>query len=54
MDITDMPALLATFTNQEKLDRINFIVDMKNQGLISIEQADIEIDKIIREEVKHQ
>ncbi len=54
MDITDLPALFATFHNKEKLERINFIVEMKNQDLISTAQADIEIDKIIREEVKQQ
>lgn len=54
MDITDLPALLATFHNKEKLDRISFIVESVNQGLISVEQADIEIDKIIRGEVKQQ
>lgn len=54
MDTTDLPALFATFHDKEKLERINFVVESVNQGLMSVEQADIEIDKIIREKVEHQ
>ncbi len=54
MDVKDVPAILATFTDQEKLDRINFIVEAVNQGFMSQELADIEIDKIIHEEIKSQ
>lgn len=54
MDIRDIPAILAAFTDQEKLDRIGFITESVNQGLLSPEQADIEIDKIIREPIATQ
>lgn len=45
--------MLDAITNQEKLDRTNFIVDSVNEGLMSPEQADVEIEKIICEEVKY-
>lgn len=51
MDIKDIPAILAAFTDQEKLDRISFIVESVNQGLLSQDQANHEIDKIIREPI---
>ena len=51
VDIRDMPAIVATFTDQEKLDRIGFVVESVNQGLLSQDLADIEIDKIIREPI---
>lgn len=54
MDITDLPNLFAAITNQEKLDRTNFIVESVNEGLMSPEQADIEIEKIIREKVSYE
>lgn len=52
ISLTDLPALLSAFTDQEKLDRINFIVDSVNKGLMSPDQADIEIEKIILEPIK--
>ena len=54
METKDLPAVFATFFDQEKLDRIGFVVESFNQGLLSLERADMEIDKIIREEVKNQ
>ena len=49
MDIKDIPALFEAFNDREKLGRINFIVEGVNEYLISPAQADIEIEKIIRE-----
>lgn len=48
MDVKDLPQLLETFDNQEKLDQISYVIRCACKGSISHDQADIEIDKIIR------
>jgi hypothetical protein len=48
MDIEDVPAIVKTVDNKEKLDRINFIIQCSCEGLISFDEAESQIDKIIR------
>ena len=49
MDITDLHCILASFSDEEKQRRIKFIIECSNEGLISSDEADIQIEKIIRE-----
>lgn len=48
MDIKDLPALIETMNNKEKLDQINFIIKSSCDGFISFDEADLQIDNIIR------
>ena len=47
-DIKDLPAIIATMDDPEKLDQISFIIQTSCKGLISHEEADEQINKIIR------
>ena len=48
MDIKDLPSIIETFNNQEKIDQISYVIRCACKGLISHDQADVEINKIIR------
>ena len=48
MDIKDLPAIIETMNNKEKLDQISFIIQSSCNGFISPDEADLQIDKIIR------
>ena len=49
MDITDLHCILASFGDKDKQSRIKFIMESCSEGLISYDEADIQIEKIIRE-----
>ena len=48
MDIKDLPDIIETMDNKEKMAQISFIIQSSCKGLISYDEADIEINKIIR------
>lgn len=48
MDETDLPALFDTMYNKEKMDKINFIIRCACEKLITFDEADAQIDTIIR------
>ena len=48
MDVKDLPDIIETMENKEKMAQISFIIRCSCEGLISHEKADIEINKIIR------
>ncbi len=49
MDITDLHCILAAFSDKDKQRRIKFIIECSNEGLMSFDEADMQIEKIIRE-----
>lgn len=46
-DITDLPAIIGTLEDPERLKEIQFIVDCCNEKLISFDEAEVMIDKVI-------
>ncbi len=48
MDIKDLPAIIETMDNKEKKAQISFIIKCSCDGSISHDEADEEINKIIR------
>ncbi len=48
MDETDLPAIMTTLGNKEKMDKISFVINCANKGLITFDEADEQINSIIR------
>ena len=48
IDVSDLPGIIETMNNKEKMAQISFIIQSSCKGLISYDEADIEINKIIR------
>ena len=46
-DISDLPAILETMGNKEKMDEIHLIIGYSRKGLISFDEADRQIDEVI-------
>ena len=48
MDLKDLPAIMETMDNKEKMAQISFIIKCSCAGEISHDEADAQINKIIR------
>ena len=48
MDETDLPEIMATIGNKEKMGKINFVISCANKKLITFDEADEQINSIIR------
>lgn len=48
IDINDLSGIIETMNNKEKLEQINFIIRCSCEGSITHEEADRQINKIIR------
>jgi len=49
-DISDLPAIIETMGNKEKLAKISFIIKSSCAGLITFDEVDLQIDRIIHSE----
>jgi len=49
-DISDLPAIIETMGNKEKMDKISFIIKCSCKGLLSFDEVDLQIDRIIHSE----
>ena len=48
MEITDLPNIIATMNDPKKIEQISYIIDCCNQGYITYNEADQQIDEIIK------
>ncbi len=49
-DIDDLPAIIETMGNKEKMDKISFIIKSSCAGLLTFDEVDLQIDRIIHSE----